>query len=260
MSDADHVPVPVELPGELASELARAAAEFGSQEDVTAIALAACRAAQRLVPGAEEASLSLLLRQGRIATVAATDDRCFAIDAYQEETGDGPCAEAAREDPVTHLQDTDTDPEWPEFSRWARARGVGSMMAIQLSLLELEEDEKVQADPSTRGVGALNLYASVPRAFSAEAEEIAQLLGVHITLALRGRQRVTQLREALASRDLIGRAKGILIARLGIDDEAAFELLRQRSRDTNTRLVELARSVVESAAGDDARVEDAVPR
>jgi AmiR/NasT family two-component response regulator len=41
------------------------------------------------------------------------------------------------------------------------------------------------------------------------------------------------LHTALESRDLIGQAKGILIARHGIDANTAFERLRRVSQDTN---------------------------
>ena len=53
-------------------------------------------------------------------------------------------------------------------------------------------------------------------------------------------------RSALASRDLIGQAKGMLMERFTIDAVAAFELLRRLSQDTNTPLVEVARQVTEA--------------
>ena len=81
--------------------------------------------------------------------------------------------------------------------------------------------------------------------FDAEAERMARLVAVHASVALSARQHITQLGEAVASRDLIGQAKGILMVRLGVDDQAAFGVLRDRSRNTNVRLVEVARAVVE---------------
>lgn len=49
-----------------------------------------------------------------------------------------------------------------------------------------------------------------------------------------------QFRAALASRDAIGQAKGILMERYALDDTAAFALLRRYSRTTNTALREVA--------------------
>ncbi|MFZ0832356.1 MAG: ANTAR domain-containing protein [Mycobacterium sp.] len=54
-----------------------------------------------------------------------------------------------------------------------------------------------------------------------------------------------QLRRALASRDIIGQAKGILMEQYGIDADAAFGLLVRLSQESNTRLVEIARRLVE---------------
>jgi AmiR/NasT family two-component response regulator len=57
---------------------------------------------------------------------------------------------------------------------------------------------------------------------------------------------VDRLEGALERRAIIERAKGILMERHGIDDRHAFEMLRKRARETNGRVIELARHVVES--------------
>lgn len=48
------------------------------------------------------------------------------------------------------------------------------------------------------------------------------------------------------SRDIIGQAKGILMEREGIDDEAAFAMLRQASQTQNIKLREIAAAIVET--------------
>jgi AmiR/NasT family two-component response regulator len=60
---------------------------------------------------------------------------------------------------------------------------------------------------------------------------------------------VSQLRQleiALESRIVIEQAKGVLIERLDVDAQYAFELLRGAARSNHLRLHELARRVVES--------------
>lgn len=59
------------------------------------------------------------------------------------------------------------------------------------------------------------------------------------------RAEVDQLQEALASRDVIGQAKGVLMERHGIGADAAFACLVRISQTTNTKL----RSVAEAIAG-----------
>ena len=56
---------------------------------------------------------------------------------------------------------------------------------------------------------------------------------------------VEHLRRALASRDVIGQAKGVLMERHSLDDREAFELLRSHARANNRKLVDVAGAVVE---------------
>lgn len=57
-------------------------------------------------------------------------------------------------------------------------------------------------------------------------------------------QKVEQLQEALLSRDVISQAKGILMERLKISADDAFELLRETSNRMNVRVHELAQRLV----------------
>lgn len=54
------------------------------------------------------------------------------------------------------------------------------------------------------------------------------------------------LRTGLASRNLIGQAQGVLMERHKITAERAFGLLVGASQSANTKLVEIARQVVET--------------
>jgi AmiR/NasT family two-component response regulator len=54
----------------------------------------------------------------------------------------------------------------------------------------------------------------------------------------------TQLQRALDSRSLIEQAKVVLMERRGLDQQAAFELLRSRARSTRRRLQDVARETV----------------
>ena len=70
--------------------------------------------------------------------------------------------------------------------------------------------------------------------------------GVASTVAALAAQ-VEHLHRALDSRDVIGRAKGIVSARTGLDDQAAFELLSKVSQNANVRLVTIAERLVAHA-------------
>jgi response regulator NasT len=56
---------------------------------------------------------------------------------------------------------------------------------------------------------------------------------------------VTQLETALERRSIIERAKGILMERHGVDDRAAFALLRDHARSRGRKVVDVADAVVE---------------
>ena len=56
-------------------------------------------------------------------------------------------------------------------------------------------------------------------------------------------EQVEQLESALERRGTIERAKGILMERHGVDERHAFELLRQQSRRSNRRVIDLAHAV-----------------
>jgi hypothetical protein len=53
-----------------------------------------------------------------------------------------------------------------------------------------------------------------------------------------------QLREALDSRAVIDQAKGALILRYGLDDDAAFALLRRWSQTSNTKVRTIAETLI----------------
>ncbi|ANZ28597.1 hypothetical protein A4U64_27395 (plasmid) [Rhodococcus sp. WB1] len=71
-------------------------------------------------------------------------------------------------------------------------------------------------------------------------------LATRAAVAVIAAQREEQFRSALASRDIIGQAKGILMDRFSVDADRAFGLLRQLSQDRNAPLVEIARKLAET--------------
>jgi len=61
-------------------------------------------------------------------------------------------------------------------------------------------------------------------------------------------EKVDQLEGALERRALIERTKGILMERHGVGEREAFELLRDHSRTTGRRVVEVAQAVLDGHA------------
>ena len=183
-------------------------------------------------PAARDAGLILLVR-GRLVPQATTGRVPQLLDVKQQETGRGPCIEAARKQTLICLNDLRHDPRWPEFSAEAQACGVSSMLCAPLWI-------------NQRTLGTLTLYAAQPGAFSAHDERIIELFATLAALALAEAQRLDSLKTALNHRDVIGQAKGMLVERYKINPDAAFSTLTRISQDRNLKLHEVARQFVET--------------
>jgi response regulator NasT len=58
------------------------------------------------------------------------------------------------------------------------------------------------------------------------------------------RREAADLRQALADRQLIERAKGVLMRRAGLDEQDAFRRLQRLASEKNLKLAEMARAIV----------------
>jgi AmiR/NasT family two-component response regulator len=111
-----------------------------------------------------------------------------------------------------------------------------------VALLDGEDPEFVRA-AAERGVDAV---AGRP---SPEALQSALELAVaRYAESARLEEQVGQLEGALNRRALIERAKGVLMERHGLEERAAFELMRSHARARNRTVVDVARSVLDGHA------------
>jgi hypothetical protein len=104
-------------------------------------------------------------------------------------------------------------------------------------------------------LGALNLYSRRDDAFDDEARAVGAVFAAHAAVALSTAQHEAQMDEALASRDLIGQAKGILMARERVTSDKAFEMLRDASQRLNVKLRDLAERVTYTGEGPPPKVD-----
>jgi GAF domain-containing protein len=188
------------------------------------------------VAGVEYAGITLV-EKGKLHTVAPSDPLVVKIDQVQYETGQGPCVDAiAEHDTFRTGRLTAETQRWPAFARAAADMGVESMLAWRLF---------------TTGTtfGALNIYSSQPDAFDEDAVLLGELFAAHAAIALAGSRQQATLRAALATRDLISTAKGILVQRHHVDVHTAFRMLVKASQDTNTKLYDVAAWVIGDTTG-----------
>jgi GAF domain-containing protein len=192
--------------------------------------------ATRTIPSCTMASLTIE-RGGRLSTPVCTDPIAAKIDKAQYDADTGPCVDAARDHHLHRVDSTSEDQRWRDFTKAAAAEGIGSSLSLPLAV-------------DGKSVGALNLYADNVGAFSDSDEELGLLFAEQAALACLQAERYWQtynmtqhLEEALKSRDVIGQAKGIIMAKQRVTADAAFDLLRRASQRRNVKIRDLADEV-----------------
>lgn len=192
--------------------------------------------------GVTGASISVRLGRGEFETTHASSPGIRAIDEAQYKDGAGPCVKAIQTGEETLV--CIPVAEWEAFSARALEAGVRAVWSL----------------PLKRGDGAasLNLYSATRGGWDPAGMAAARRLAGHAASvwatadALANARSVNQrLLQALDSRDRIGQAKGILMAREAVGADEAFDILRRASQRTNRKLVDIAADILRSANPDD---------
>lgn len=162
------------------------------------------------------------------------------LDELQTALQEGPCVEALGGANSVYVGDVTESDRWPQFGPHVAAAGLRSALAYRLFA-------------GTETLGALQLYARLPWAFNATDRAQGLIFAAHAGLALSiarsqeaAQGKVDNLQHALASREIIGQAQGILMERERITAEQAFELLRRASQRLNLKLRAVAQEIVDT--------------
>jgi hypothetical protein len=173
-----------------------------------------------------------LMKGESVTTPVCTDSVVIEIDALQHSSGEGPCLDALSGTSPYYAEDLGHDVRWPVFGPEAVAQGMGSLLALPLTL---------------------NLYARAANSFSVVDQSrgllLASLAGLAFTAARSHEdeeRRAVQLQAALITREMIGQAQGILMERERISADQAFDILRQASQHLNVKLRVVAQSLVDT--------------
>lgn len=225
MAHDDHADELVRVFGDLAVTLEE-------QSDAEATLQAIVHSSVDLVPGARWAGISMIEGR-RVLPRVPTDPLVADLDQLQTTLDEGPCLDALREHHTVQIDDMTTDTRWPRFARAATERGVGSSLSFQLFV-------------HSGTLGALNLYGGETNVFGDDSRLMGIVLAQHASVALAGAAAQSQFHLALDTRDVIGQAKGLLMQRNGVTGLQAFKMLARASQDTNRKLVDVARWLVDT--------------
>jgi hypothetical protein len=228
---------------ELSASVSRAARGLFSAGSVTDTLSSVVESACSTVEGCDLAGLFLVTGDA-VTTPVFTDPLVLEVDAAQHRTDEGPCIDAIVNRQMIYAEELSTDRRWPEFSPQAVNAGIRSVLSLPLS-----------PDPQE---GAMNLYARYPAAFGAVDRAKATILASLASLALSVAQshedeerRYENLNAALATRETIGEALGILMERERITADQAFDILRRASQHFNIKLRDVAQNLVDTGENPD---------
>lgn len=219
LSNADHVD---------SADFARELASIDAHGDRLSVGVGLIA---EMVSGCDHVGITQITRSG-LVNIAATDDVARIADRWQYELREGPCVTTVRDHQTVLSLDLSGDRRWPRWAPLAvEELGIKSMLSLLLYTHE-------------RAHGAVNLYAAQTDAFTPDDLSVAKALAAHLAVAVVASEEIAHLGVAITNRTVIGQAEGILMERLQISADQAFDYLRRVSQDTNTKLVQVAARLV----------------
>jgi GAF domain-containing protein len=198
--------------------------------------------AAEAIPASAGAGVSLL--QGRRRTTAAASDEVVReADDLQYALGEGPCLSACADRAVRRTDDVRTDPRWPQWGPLAAEMGMRAALSAPLLVHET-------------CVGAVKVYAREPGAFSGRDERLltlfadqAAILLAHVRSEAEAHRTSERFKDVLRSRDVLNMAKGALMEREDITEEAAFAMLLSLAEARRQDAAEVAAAMIARHAG-----------
>jgi hypothetical protein len=190
--------------------------------------------ARRTIDWADHVSIALSYDPSAVDTVGATDAVAVKADALQSELGEGPSVDAVGHADLVHARDVVADVRWAAYGPRVAELGVVAQTSVRLA----HEDSTV---------GVLTLYSRHAHDLDTTAEALTRLVAVQATTAVAFASTLHAQTQAIASRQVIGQAIGIVMERRGLDESEAFTHLVEESQRTQVKLRLIARSMVDQA-------------
>ncbi len=233
--------VTIPLDDELAGVFARMSGLLLSEETVQTSLSLLSALAHETVHGSCGAGISVI-QDGHQLSVGSTDDRVREADRLQYGLSEGPCLSATSLRELVVVEDLEHERRWPQWVPAVAPLGLRGVMSAPL----------VVGDST---VGTIKIYSEEPGAFGVRSDQLLWLFSAQAAVLVANAQshaRATRLSEgmqqAVRARDLVGMAKGVLMARHGVDEGTAFRMLVTESQERHVVVAEAARAMVESTS------------
>ena len=221
----------------LAASVDELASLLVAQEPLEAVLDRVVQSACASIPACDHASVTLMDERAP-STIVSTDPVAEMLDNAQYASDSGPCLYAFEHREPVSIPSLRADDRWPEFRAVALSHDVHSSLSLPLAA-------------GTANVGALNLYSGGEHGFDTTPPREALLFASHAAAAVwsarahaQARDVMRHLETALETREMIGMAKGIIMANERVHADDAFEILRTASQHRNRKLRDIADEVV----------------
>jgi anti-anti-sigma factor len=224
-------------PDQVAKRVSRVVAESARADVLTDVLTHVTAMARNFIGSCDGASVTLR-RADNLITAAASDETVRHLDEVQYTGDGGPCVDATHHGVQIHAPSLVDEQRWGPFTTQARDRGMESVLSSPLTVGE-------------QPAGALNLYSRTPDAFRTSDRALASEFATFTAMLLHQLERTTaqqfegRIRDALISRDVIARAQGVLMERLEVDAQDAYDTLRRDSAKSSIPLRQRALDIVE---------------
>jgi len=134
--------------------------------------------------------------------------------------------------PITVL-DVTREPGYmyPEI---AKREGIVSMLSVPMMIKE-------------RVIGVINSYTSYEHKFTDEEVKILQAIANQAAVAIESTNLTQELiatKQALETRKLVERAKGLLMKELSLSEDEAYKLINKKAMDTRKTMREVAEAII----------------
>ncbi|GAA3388591.1 GAF and ANTAR domain-containing protein [Cryptosporangium minutisporangium] len=238
MTTETHAPDRSSGSGPLARSLVKLAGTPDDASDLDAQLVAIAQLAVECLPAVAYSSTTAL-REKAYTTVAATSALAAAVDDAQYDARSGPCLEALESGAPVAVPDMATTMQWPGFRRTARRLGLDASLSIPLF--------------AGRGdaVASMNLYSRDKTAMADVAAHVRAAFGTGDSAPPKRRhtarppatgadELAAGLVEALAVRDRIQLAIGMVAGRARCTATDAYVSLRVRAAEAGVPLLEIA--------------------
>ena len=116
----------------------------------------------------------------------------------------------------------------------ARRENLTSMLAVPMIVKE-------------KAIGVINVYTKTPHSFSKEEIDVLQMVANQAAVAVENTklmEEALKARQALETRKLIERAKGILMRMNNLSEDAAHRLIHKKSMDSCRSMKDIAESII----------------